>query len=150
MTNASDVERADKLGRRRARLFTFQGLLFLIWQVTFYTAPVAGPMRTVDTLKISAWLVWAVVLLFLLATGGYLFRGRGVRPLLDDELTKRNRTRAYATGFWMAMFSALAVYFIGMFEVVTGREAVHIILSVAIGSAIFSFGINERRSYNAA
>jgi hypothetical protein len=146
MTQASDVEKAERLSRRRARIFVFQGLVFLIWQVNFYTAPAHDALRTVDKVKISAWLVWAIVLLFLLATGGFLIRGKGLRALLDDELTRRNRTRAYVTGFWMAMLASLAVYFIGMFEVVTSREAVHIILSIAIGSAIFSFGINERRN----
>ena len=146
MTDASDVEKAERLGRRRARMFVFQGLIFLIWQVNFYTAPAHDSLRTVDKVKISAWLVWAVVLLVLLATGGGLLRDRKLRGLLDDELTRRNRVRAYVTGFWMAMLAAMAVYFIGMFEIVTGREAVHIILSIAIGSAIFSFGINERRS----
>ena len=148
MVEALDVEKAERLSRRRARIFFVQGLIFMIWQTTFYTSPTLEPLRTVDTVKISAWLVWAVILLFLLATGGFLFRGRGLRALLDDELTRRNRTRAYVLGFWMAMFAALAVYVIGMFEVMTGREAVHIILSIAIGSAIFSFGINERRSAN--
>jgi hypothetical protein len=149
MTATSDVEKAERLGRRRARMFFFQGLIFMIWQTTFYTSPAASPLRTVDAVKISAWLVWAVILLVLLATGGFPFRGRAMRALLDDELTKRNRTRAYVLGFWMAMFAALAVYVIGMFEIVTGREAVHIILSIAIGSAIFSFGVNERRSARA-
>jgi hypothetical protein len=146
MTHLSDVERADRIGRKRARLFAFQGLLFLIWQTTFYTSPAAGPLRTVDSIKISAWLVWAMLLLVLLATGGGFLRGKEVRALLDDELTRRNRTHAYVAGFWAAVLSALAVYCIGMFEVVTGREAIHLILSIAIGTAMFVFGTRERRS----
>jgi len=146
MTEASDVERAERIGRSRARLFAFQGLLFMIWQTTFFTAPAHATLRTVDTVKISAWLVWAVLLLVLLATGGGLLRGKAVRALLDDELTRRNRTHAYIAGFWAAVLSAIAVYFIGMFEVVTGREAIHLILSIAIGTAMFVFGMRERRS----
>lgn len=150
MTEAADVEKAERLGRRRARLFVFQGLIFLIWQTSFFTSPVGEPLRTVDHVKISAWLVWAVVLLVLLATGGGLFRSRAVRALLDDELTRRHRIRAYVTGFWMAVASGLALYVIGMFEDITAREVIHTILSIAIGSAIFSFGISERRGYSEA
>ena len=148
MTEASDVEKAEKLGRRRARMFVFQGLIFLIWQTTFFTTPIGAPLRTVDHVKISAWLVWAVALLVLLATGGGLLRSPQVRALLDDELTRRHRIRAYVTGFWLAVASGLALYVIGMFEDITAREVIHTILSVAIGSAIFSFGISERRGYS--
>lgn len=148
MTHASDVEKAERLGRRRARLFVFQGLLFLVWQATFFSSPAGESLRTVDHVKISAWLVWAIALLVLLATGGGLLRSREVRALLDDELTRRHRTRAYVTGFWMAVASGLALYVIGMFEDVTARETIHTILSIAIGSAMFSFGIHERRGYS--
>jgi hypothetical protein len=150
MTEASDVEKAEKLGRRRAAIFVFQGLIFLIWQTTFFTSPIGAPLRTVDHVKISAWLVWALALLFLLATGGNLLRSRAVRALLDDELTRRHRTRAYVAGFWLAVASALALYVIGMFEDITAREAIHTILSIGIGTAIFTFGVSERRSYSAA
>ncbi len=150
MTEASDVEKAEKLGRRRARIFVFQGLIFLVWQTTFFTSPIGEPLRTVDHVKISAWLVWALLLLFLLATGGNWLRSKAVRALLDDELTRRHRIRAYVTGFWLAVASGLILYVIGMFEDVTAREAIHTILSIGIGSAIFSFGISERRAYSDA
>lgn len=150
MTQASDVEKAEKLGRRRARMFIFQGLIFLIWQTTFFTTPAAEPFRTVDHVRLSAWLVWALVLCLLLATGGGLLRSRAVRSLLDDELTRSHRARACVIGFWMAVASGLLLYVVGMFEDVTAREAIHIILSVGIGSAIFSFGISQRRAYSDA
>ncbi|MGZ8998999.1 MAG: hypothetical protein ACXW2T_09100, partial [Allosphingosinicella sp.] len=61
---------------------------------------------------------------------------------------RRHRTRAYVAGFWMAVGSGLALYVIGMFEDITAREVIHSILSIGIGSAIFSFGISERRAYS--
>ena len=147
MTDTHDVEKAERIGRSRARLFVFQGLLFLIWQTTFFsTAMPDGPVRAVDSVRIWTWLLWAIVLLALLATGGGLMRGKAVRALLDDELTRRNRVRAYVTGFWLAMGSAIAVYLISLFEPVSGREAIHLIVSIGIGSALFAFGIHEKRS----
>ncbi|HET9638718.1 MAG TPA: hypothetical protein VFP12_05890 [Allosphingosinicella sp.] len=146
MSEASDVERAHGLGRRRARLFAVQAILFLSWQALFFAGPAQDPLRTVNTVKISAWLVWALVLLFLLATGGGFLRHRRLRGLLNDELTRQHRIRAYVTGFWVSGAACIGLYFVGMFEPVSGREAIHIVLSAGIGAALLTFALLERRS----
>jgi hypothetical protein len=81
----------------------------------------------------------------LLATGGNLLRGRKVRALLNDEFTRRNRTQAYVAGFWAAAITAIGLYLIDLFDVVTAREAIHYILSAAIASALITFAARERR-----
>src|SRR5687768_1354233 len=129
MTDIRDVEAAERIGRGRARLFIAQGLLFMIWQTMFFAGYGDGPLRLVDKVYLGAWLVWAVMLLVLLATGGGYFRSSKVRELLDDELTRRHRSSAYIAGFWTAMMAAIAVYVMSMFFAVTAREAVHLILS---------------------
>jgi hypothetical protein len=143
MSEASDVERAHGLGRRRARLFAVQAILFLGWQVLFFTGPAVDP-RTVATVKVSAWFVWVLVLLLLLVTGGGLLRHRRLRGLLNDELTRQHRTQSYVTGFWVAVAACIGLYVVGMFEPVSGREAVHIVLSAAIAAALLSFALRER------
>lgn len=149
MTDSADVERAERLGRRRARIFAVQAILFVSWQGLFFSRAPEASVRAVDTVKISAWFVWALVLLMLLATGGNLLRGRKLRALLNDELTRRNRTQAYVAGFWAAAISAIGLYLINLFEVVTTREAIHLILSAAIGSALITFAARERRGLRA-
>ena len=145
MTDTADVERAERLGRRRARIFAVQALIFIMWQGLFFSRPVAEPMRTVDTVKLSAWFVWVLVLLMLLATGGNLLRGRKVRALLNDEFTRGNRVQAYVAGFWAATISAIGLYLIDLFEAVATREAIHYILSAAIAAALITFAARERR-----
>lgn len=142
---AADVEKAARLGRTRARLFMVQGALFLGWQ-GFYLQGGVDDYRTVTTVKISAWLVWAAMLLILLATGGMLLRGRKVRHLLFDELTRQHRSAAFAYGFWAAALSCIGLYFLTMFEPVAGREAIHIVLSCSIAAALMRFALLERRS----
>jgi hypothetical protein len=149
MTETADVERAERLGRRRARIFRVQAIIFIAWQGLFFSRPVAEPMRTVDTVKISAWFVWVLVLLLLLATGGNLLRGRKVRALLNDEFTRRNRTQAYVAGFWAAAISAIGLYLIDLFEIVTAREAIHYILSAAVAAALVTFAARERHGLHA-
>jgi hypothetical protein len=146
MTETADVERAERLSRRRARIIAVQAIIFLTWQGLFFTRPVEEPMRTVDTVKLSAWFVWVLLLLVLLATGGNWLRGRKVRALLNDEFTRQNRTFAYVMGFWTAVGTCMGLYVVEMFEPVSGREAVHIVLSMAIAAALLNFAMRERRS----
>jgi hypothetical protein len=146
MTETSDVERAERIGRRRARLFAAQAVLFLSWQAVHFSALVQAPTRNVEAVKLSAWFVWVLALLLMLATGGGLLRHRGLRDLLNDELTRKNRTAAYVMGFWTAVGACIGLYVVGMFEPVSGREAVHIALSAAIAAALLTFALRERRS----
>jgi hypothetical protein len=149
MTETADVERAERLGRRRVRIFAVQAIIFISWQGLFFSRPAEEAMRTVDRVKLSAWFVWVLVLLLLLATGGNLLRGRKVRALLNDEFTRRNRAQAYVAGFWAAAISAIGLYLIDLFDVVTAREAIHAILSAAIASALITFAARERRGLRA-
>jgi hypothetical protein len=146
MVDIADVEKAERLGRSRARIFAVQAVLFLSWQGLYFGGHAADRVRTVQQFKISAWLVTAILLLFLLASGGMLIRGRKVRGLLNDELTRSHRARACVFGFWAAMGSAILLYVIDMFEPVAARDAIHIIMSAAIGAGLLTFSILERRS----
>jgi hypothetical protein len=48
------------------------------------------------------------------------------------------------------MGSAIAIYVLTMFEAVTGREAVHIVLSFGIAAALLRWGVLERRAHRSA
>jgi hypothetical protein len=145
MPQVSDIELADRLSRRRSRMLPVLAIVFLAGQALYFSGPDV-PTRNVDQLRISAWLAWAVVLLVLLGTGGGLFRGKKVRALMEDESTAANRLRAYAVGFWSASGTAVGLYVVSMFERVSGREAIHIILTAAVAGALLMFGMLERRS----
>jgi hypothetical protein len=140
----ADIEKAERIGRGRARIFAVQAVLFISWQGIFVSR--AADAGVPSGLRLSAWLVWSLALLFLLATGGALIRGRKVRPLLNDEFTRGHRMKAQVTGFWAAAASAIALYILQMFETVTASEAIHIILSFAIGAALLTFSLLERRA----
>ncbi|HEX8573911.1 MAG TPA: hypothetical protein VF759_14295 [Allosphingosinicella sp.] len=150
MTETSDVERAERIGRRRARMFAVQAALFLSWQALFFSTPLEAPMRDVDSVKLSAWFVWVLALLLMLATGGGLLRHRRLRALLNHEFTRSNRNAAYAIGFWAAAGTGIGLYVVDLFEPLSGREAVHSILSVAIASALLAFAAREGRSAGSA
>ncbi|HYJ30148.1 MAG TPA: hypothetical protein VEW25_07400 [Allosphingosinicella sp.] len=146
MAQISDVEMADRLSRRRSRVIPLLALLFISGQAMYFGNVVAEPMRNVDAVRIGAWLVWALALLLLLATGGGLFRSKSVRALMEDDVTVENRRRGIAFGFWTAMLTAVALYPLSMVEDLSAREAIHIILTFGIGAALLRFAVLERRA----
>jgi hypothetical protein len=141
---SSDVDKADRISRRRARMFPVLGIYFIAGQAVFFRQ--VDESTRVAQFKISAWLVWALVLLLAFAFAGGHFRGRAVRALVEDEVSRANRAKGYAAGFWAAAAAAIALYVVNMFEPVSGRDAIHLILTALVGAAMIRFGILERRA----
>ena len=142
----SDIEKADTLGRRRARVLPVLAMFFILQQVSYFSGP-ENSARTVDHFKIGAWLVLTVALLMLLSTGGSWLRSRGVRALLNDEVSRSNRTEGMKAGFLAAMIGGIGMHVLTFFEPVSGREAVHLIVTVGIAAALLRFGFLERRAH---
>jgi hypothetical protein len=146
----SVAEKAEYLSKRRARMLPALAVIFLSQQATFFSQMSGGEHVSAEKAKISAWLVLSVVLLFGLATKGFWLEPKEVRDLVDDENTRANRNEGMRWGFLFAMGSAIAIYVLTMFDVVTGREAVHIVLSFGIAAALLRWGVLERRAHRDA
>lgn len=144
----SDVETADRVSRSRARILPVLAIVFIAGQAAYFTQD--DTTRTVDHVRIAAWLVWSLVLLAFLATGGGFIHSKRVRALMNDEVTRLNRLRSYSVGFWAASASAIGLYLLNLFEPVSGRDATHIILTAAIAGAVLVFGLLERRTHRDA
>lgn len=138
------VEKAERLGRKRAQVFFVLTIVFFAGQGLYFGAPEAtrdSPPR------IGAWLVLVLLMLVLLATGGFLIRGRAVRELLNDESARANRLAAQAVGFWATILALLAVYVELIFDPVSLNQAVHIVGTIGVGSALLTFATRERRAH---
>ena len=146
MPSQSDIETADRLSRRRARILPVLAVIFLSQQITYFAGAGEYGTRTVDHVKIAAWLVLAIVMLLALANGGFWFKPRKVRALMDDEPTRANRAEAFRIGFLATMTGAIALYFVSLFEPLGGRETIHILMSIGIAAALVKFGYLERRA----
>ena len=146
----SVADKAEFLSKRRARMLPALAVIFLSQQATFFSQMSGGEHVSAEKAKISAWLVLSVVLLFGLATKGFWLEPKEVRDLVDDENTRANRNEGMRWGFLFAMGSAIAIYVLTMFDVVTGREAVHIVLSFGIAAALLRWGVLERRAHRDA
>jgi uncharacterized membrane protein len=141
------AEKAEYLSRRRARMLPALAVIFLSQQASFFSQMSGSGHVSAEKAKISAWLVLSVLLLFGLATKGFWLEPKEVRDLIDDENTRANRNEAMRWGFLFAMGSAIAVYVLTMFDTVTGREAVHIIMSFGIAAALLRWGLLEKRAH---
>jgi hypothetical protein len=147
MTQTEEIESADRLSRRRARMLPALAMIFIIQQASYFSAHLEDAPRTVDHVKIGAWLVLSVALLLALMTGGFWFRSKRVRDLLNDEVTRANRLDGLRFGFVATMATGIVMYFIAMFEPVTGRDAIHMLMTVGIAAALIRFGQLERRAH---
>jgi hypothetical protein len=144
MTHA---EEADRLSRRRARMLPMLALFFVVQQASFFVEGSGGAAeRAVDHVKLGAWLLLSGVLLAALWTGGFWLRKREVRALMDDEITRSHRAAALSVGFLVAMLAAIGLYLLDMFEPITSRMAIHLIVTAGIAAALLRFGLLERRA----
>jgi hypothetical protein len=146
----SVAEKADFLSKRRARMLPALAVIFLSQQATFFSQMTGAEHVSAEKAKITAWLVLSVVLLLGLSTKGFWLESKEVRNLVDDENTRANRNEAMRWGFLFAMASAIGVYVLTMFDTVTGREAVHIVMSFGIAAALLRWGVLERRAHRDA
>lgn len=148
MTVSSDVLLADKLVRRRARVSTVFAILFMTTQAQSLSRPTGG--RLVDHVHIGAWVVWAVVLLVVLALGGGFIRTARVRALMNDESTIAHRQRAMVAGFWATVCASLSLYMLAQVVAMSAADAVRITLTAAVSAALLRFGQLERRALRGA
>ena len=146
MAEQSIAQQAERLSQKRSRILFVLAAVFLSQQATYFSSrhDLASPAAHV---KIAAWLVLSIVLLLMLATGGGWFRSAEVRALLNDETTREHRREGFVNGFWAACLTAIVIYAVDLFEPVSGRDTVHIILTVAIATALLTFGRLERRAH---
>lgn len=148
MNTRSAAERAETLGRRRARVLPFLAVLLIAQQGTFFSSH-PGVDRPVDHFKIAAWLVLSAVILLALWTGGSWLQPKRVRELLNDETTRVHRAQAFRTAFLASMLGCIFLYFLTIWTPVDAREAVHIIMTIGLSAALLSFGFLERRAHRA-
>jgi len=141
---SAEIEAADRLSRRRARILPAVAAIFLAQQAAYFAEPEAA-VRLVDQVKIGAWLLLSIVLILTLATGGFWLKPRRVRALMDDDTARSNRTQAQALAFLVTMAAAILLYGINLFEPMSGQETIHLLVSVGIVTGLFRFVYLERR-----
>jgi hypothetical protein len=143
MVEATMAEQAERLSARRARLLPVLAVIYLGQQYSYFSSLDSG--RTVDHIRIGAWAVMSTVLLVALITGGSWFRKAELRAMINDESSRAHRSDALAWGFVVAMMTGIVLYILGS-TAVGDRQAIHLIVSLGIVTALVRFGMLERRA----
>ena len=141
----NEVEVADRAGRKRARLIMASAGLFVITQAVSF-----GPGHSAsrpESVRLVAWVVWAIVLLLLLAGVGGWAQPPGVRAMLNDELTRENRRASMVIGFWAAIGMAAFSWGLAITGQVSATEVPRLVITFALATALFSFAFAERRAH---
>lgn len=146
VTTRSAAEQADNLSRRQTRLLPLLAILYVAQQASFFASIPADPAGAVDYIKIGTWVAVSLVLLAALTTKGFWLQRQDVRDMIDDEGTRANRVAALGWGFITVIVSAITLFFVSIFEPVSAREAIHVIISFGIAAAIIRFAMLERRA----
>jgi hypothetical protein len=145
----STVDKADRLGRRRWRMLFVVAIILVTQQASFdrILDRADGPLSTAGIVILAAWVVLVIAALAALMTGGMYFQSREVRKLMDDELSKANRSRALAAGFVVTILTAVVVFVVSFFSEVSAPEAIHAIVTVGLAGALLRFAALERKAH---
>lgn len=145
MQSRTPVEIADRVSRKRAVGVAAAALVFLLVQIVvhpFFSGPDTGRRARTDI-----WAINAVVLLFLLATGGGLLNRREIRVLVNDEVSRSHYKTAVVAGFWVAMTTAMGLYLLPAFRDLTARGTAYVIVTASISVALLAFAFLEYRAH---
>jgi MFS family permease len=143
-TPESPADAADRLSRRRARVFSVLALLVLLQQLEFFRHGVGE--RVVDHVRFGAWVLMAAAVLFALTTGGFFLRGRGLRHLMNDEVTRANRGSALGLAFTAAMIVGIALYpFAGVLGL-SAHDCLRLVVTTGLIVGLMRFAGLERRA----
>ncbi len=145
-TQSTDAELAERLNRRRARMLPVLGLFFIIQQSAYWSNPPGE--RLVDHVRLGAWAAMALVILFVVPTGGFWRRSRAVRAMINDEQTRANRSAAMSAGFVAAMLTGIALYVLQGAIQLNAGQAIHLIVSAGLIVLLMRFAMLERRGFD--
>ena len=147
MIREGPVGQAARLQHRTRRILVSSGVLFVIWQVSYFVVfnRPGSAVRAVDAVASAGFVAWGAALLMLIATGGGAFRSHEVREVLHDELARSERAMAYQNAFWAVMVLNLAGYVAGHFTQIPGRTLAHVSLSAGVVVAAATIAWLNRR-----
>jgi hypothetical protein len=139
---ASDVAQAEHYSRARSILMAVMAVVLLV-DAAIGSGDEASSMT--PGLREAAWALMIGLWLIILVTGGFLRVRGAVRGLMNDEVATANRSQALQAGFWVATVAGLGLYFASPQWQQSAREALRILVDLAIAAALMRYAWLELR-----
>ena len=133
-TGAAD--RAEKLAQQRSVAAVLLGTVLIATQ----------GMRMDDGGGPAGWAVTGLIAALFLIWASGVFRDGALRGILNDESSEVHRRRSLVIAFWNMMAAALVCYLLTYAKDYGPRDAIQIVMTVGMSSALISFGVSERRA----
>lgn len=92
-----------------------------------------------------AWLVEIGLALMVLVSGGGLMLSHELRALMNDELSRANRRRAIAFGFFAGLAAMTALYVAAGMTPIDLRAALRLVSGLAVAAALGRYAMLEWR-----
>jgi hypothetical protein len=135
------VERAERASRGRAAIMAVAAVVFMINAVIDFGHPhysQPGARGAIWPLIVLAWL-------FIVASGGGLRANRKMCELMNDELSRHNRARALATGFYATNIAAVGVYYASWGVPMMIGDAIQLVTGIGVSAALLVYAWLEWR-----
>ena len=129
------AQRAERLAKQRAMAAIVMGTLLAATQTQRMDVGGAGPI---------SWIVTGLVVAIFMLWASGLGRNTALRGILNDESSDVSRRRSLMIGFWNMLATAMVCYALTYVKDYGPRDAIQIIMTVGISSALISFGVAER------
>ena len=150
MQSKSTVEIADIYSRKRAIIVAAAAIVFFVAQVIVRPFADGWPGSPAHSGRSAMWALNAILLLAFLATGGGLLNKKEISVLVNDEVARDNYRTSVVAGFWVAMTTAMGLYFLPSFESFKASGAIFVIVTASIVVALLTFSYLELRAHRDA
>jgi hypothetical protein len=147
MPQRTPVEIADVYSRKRPIIFGVATVLFLVIQVATQPFFTAGPETAHYLTRQVMWSINVIFLLLCLGTGGGILSRKDIRALVNDEVSRSNYRTSVIAGFWVAMATALGLFFLPVAQTFTARQVVYVVVTLSASIALLAFSYLELRAH---
>lgn len=138
----SVTQKADTISRQRTWYFGALAMVLVTHQGLFWR----WNGQAIGLEESLTWSLLVATILFALASGGQAFVSRAIRDLVDDDVTRVNRTKALSHGFIVTIAFAVVIFAVSPLVQITSQRAIHLVVSIGLIAALTSFVFEERKA----
>lgn len=133
MSNA--IERAERASRGRAAIMALAAIVFIINAFIGFGHPaysLPGVRGAIWPLIVLAWLA-------IVANGGGFRMRRQLCEVMNDELSRHNRSRATAAGFYATNVAAVGVYYASWWVPMLPGDILQLVTGIGVSIALLYY-----------